>query len=113
VTVVEVDENPEIAAALAKLAEQDAVAAKDARAALKWIAGEQRLTLITQQRIQDFCWYQLPVKWLIGIEGKLRVAEGLAQVLDLLQLLRYAAICRSQTTREKPRTGTAPTLPAR
>jgi hypothetical protein len=74
---------------------------------------EQRLALITQQRIQDFCWYQLPVKWLIGIEGKLRVAEGLAQVLDLLQLLRHAAICRSQTTREKPRTGAAPTLPAR
>jgi len=100
VTVVDVDENPEIAAALAKLAEQDAVAAEDARAALEWIAGEQGLALITQERIQNFCWYQLPVKWLIGIEGKLRVAEGLAHVLDLLQLPRYAAICRSQTTRE-------------
>src|SRR6266571_3600556 len=89
-----------MAAALAKLAEQDAVAAEDARAALEWIAGEQGLALITQERIQNFCWYQLPVKWLIGIEGKLRVAEGLAHVLDLLQLPRYAAICRSQTTRE-------------
>ena len=38
---MDVDENPEIAAALAKLAEQDAVAAEDARAALEWIAGEQ------------------------------------------------------------------------
>src|SRR5260370_27679925 len=45
-------------------------------------------------------WYQLPVKWLIGIDGKLRVADGLARVLDLLQLPRHAAICRSQTTRE-------------
>ena len=86
-TVVDVDENPEIAAALAKLAEQDA---EDARAALEWIVGEQCLALITQERIQNFCWYQLPVKWLIGIEGKLRVAEGLAHVLDLLQLPRYA-----------------------
>jgi hypothetical protein len=77
VTVVDVDENPEIAAALAKLAEQDAVAAEDARAALEWIAGEQGLALITQERIQNFCWYQLPVKWLIGIEGKLRAPRGL------------------------------------
>ena len=97
---MDVDENPEIAAALAKLAEQDAVAAEDARAALEWIAGEQGLALITQERIQNFCWYQLPVKWLIGTEGKLRVAEGLAHALDLLQLPRYAAICRSQATRE-------------
>ncbi len=94
------DENPEIAAALAKLAEQDAAAAEDARAALEWIAGDQGLALIAQERIQSFCWYQLPVKWLIGIDDKLRVAEALARVLDLLQLPRYAAICRSQTTRE-------------
>ena len=38
---MDVDENPEIAAALAKLAEQDAAAAEDARAALEWIAGER------------------------------------------------------------------------
>ena len=31
---------------------------------------------------------------------QLRVAEAFARVLDLLQLPRYAAICRSQTTRE-------------
>ncbi len=49
---MDADENPEIAAALAKLAEQDAVAAEDARAALEWIAGEQGLALITQERIQ-------------------------------------------------------------
>jgi len=35
VTVVDVDENPEIAAALVKLAEQDAAAAEDARAAFE------------------------------------------------------------------------------
>jgi hypothetical protein len=46
------DENPEIAAALAKLAGQDAAAADDAQSALEWIAGEQGLALITQERIQ-------------------------------------------------------------
>ena len=34
------DEDPEVAAALAKLAGQDAAAAEDARAALEWIAGD-------------------------------------------------------------------------
>jgi hypothetical protein len=94
------DENPEIAAALAKLAEQDAAAADDARAALEWIAGDQGLALITQERVQNFCWYQLPVKWLIDLEDKRRVAGALAQALDLLQLPRYAGICRSRTTDE-------------
>jgi hypothetical protein len=42
-----VDVNPEIAAALAKLAEQDAAAADDAQAGLEWIAGDQGLALIT------------------------------------------------------------------
>ena len=51
------DEDPEIAAVLVKLAGQDAAAAEDARAALEWIAGDQGLALITQQRIQNFCWW--------------------------------------------------------
>ena len=62
------DEDPQIAAVLAKLAGQDVAAAEDARAALEWIAGDQGLVFITQQRIQNFCWYDLPVKWLIDIQ---------------------------------------------
>ena len=94
------DEDLQVAAVLAKLAGQDAAAAEDARAALEWIAGDQGLALITQQRVQNFCWYDLPVKWLDDLEDKLRVAAALAQALDLLQLPRYSAICRSGTTRE-------------
>ncbi len=94
------DEDQEISAALAKLAEQDRAAAEDARAALEWIAGEQGRASITQERIQGFCWYELPVKWFVELDEKLRVAVALAEALDLLQLPRYAAICRSGTTRE-------------
>jgi hypothetical protein len=94
------DEDPEIAPVLAKLAGQDEAAAEDARAALEWIAGDQGLALITQQRIQNFCWYELPVKWFVDLDDRLRVVAALAQALDLLQLPRYAAICRSGTTRE-------------
>jgi hypothetical protein len=93
-------DDQEIAAALAKLAEQDAAAAEEARAALEWIAGEPGLAFITQQRIQGFCWYELPVKWFVDLDEKLQVVAALAEVLDLLQLPRYAAICRSGTTRE-------------
>jgi hypothetical protein len=93
------DENPEITAALAKLAEHDETAEDDARAALEWIAGEQGLALLTQERVQNFCWYQLPVKWHRDLDDELRVVGALAQALDLLQLPRYATICRSGTTR--------------
>jgi hypothetical protein len=94
------DANPEIAAALAKLAQQDAASAGNAEAALEWIAGELGLAAITQQHVQNFCWYQLPMKWLISHEEKLRVAVALGEVLDLLHLPRYASVCRSQATRE-------------
>jgi hypothetical protein len=98
--VIAEDEDPEIAAVLAKLAGQDAAAAEDARAALEWIAGDQGRAFITQQRIQNFCWYDLPVKWFVDFDDKLRVVAALARSLDLLQLPRYADICRSGTTRE-------------
>jgi hypothetical protein len=95
-----VDEDLQIAAALAELAEQDAAVAEEARAALEWVVGEQGRAFITQERIQGFCWYELPVKWFVDLDEKLRVVSALAEALDLLQLPRYAAICRSATTRE-------------
>src|SRR5260370_26719006 len=72
------DENQEITAALAKLAEEDARAADDAGAALEWIAGDQGPALFTQQRVQNFCWYDLPAKSLTSLEDKLPVAGALA-----------------------------------
>jgi hypothetical protein len=94
------DEDPEIAAVLAELAGQDAAAAEDARSALEWIAGDHSLAFLTQLRIQNFCWYELPVKWFVDLEERLRIVAALAQALELLQLPRYAAICRSGTTRD-------------
>jgi hypothetical protein len=72
------DEDQEIAAVLAKLAEQDPAAAEDARAALEWIAGEQGRAFVTQEGIQGFCWYELPVKWFVDLDEKLRVVAALA-----------------------------------
>jgi hypothetical protein len=94
------NDDPEISAALAKLSELDPRSAEDAEAALRWIAGEQGLAAITQEGVQTFCWYQLPMKWLDAEDEKVRVVSALAEAFDLLQLPRYAAICRSQTTRD-------------
>ncbi len=94
------DDDPEISAALAKLAEVDPASAEDAEAALRWIAGEQGVAAITQEGVQTFCWYQLPMKWLDSDDEKHRVVAALAEAFDLLQLPRYAAICRSPTTRD-------------
>jgi hypothetical protein len=90
---------PEIAAALEKLAQDDPSAAREAEPALRWLAGAVGLPALTQERLQSFLWYQLPVKWITGLDDKLHIAASLARVLDLLQLPRYAAICRSETTR--------------
>jgi hypothetical protein len=93
-------DDPEISAALTKLAEVDAASAENAEAALRWIAGEEGVAAITQEGVQTFCWYQLPMKWLDSEAKKLRVVAALAEAFDLLQLPRYAAICRSPTTHD-------------
>ena len=98
-TVVAGNQDPELAAAVAKLAAEDPGVASDAEAAIEWIAGESGLALITQERIQSFLWYELPMKWMIDLDGKLAVAKAMGRVLDLLGLPRYAALCQAETTR--------------
>ncbi len=91
--------DPVTANVLDELRRGDPSAASDADAALQWIAGEEGPDAITQDRIQEFLWYSLPVKFLTDLGYKLRVAAALARALDLLGLPRYAEICRSDTTR--------------
>jgi hypothetical protein len=93
------EEHPEIGTALALLAVEDPAAADDAQAALEWIAGDHGPELVTQHQVQCFCWYELPVKWMTGPDEHARVLAALARAFDLLQMPRYAAICRSGTTR--------------
>jgi hypothetical protein len=93
------EEHPEIGTALALLAVDDPAAADDAQAALEWIAGDHGPGLVTQHQVQCFCWYELPVKWMTSPGEHARVIDALARAFDLLQMPRYAAICRSDTTR--------------
>ncbi len=87
-----------ISVVIAKLEANDREMADDARAALDWITGDEDLELLTQERLQHFVWYGLPMKWLTDTDHRRRVVEALAQLLDLLDLRRYAAICRSDMT---------------
>jgi hypothetical protein len=92
------DEDAVIADAVAKLGAEDAGAAREAEAALDWLTAGQGLEVLTQERLQHFLWYGLPMKWLTDTDHHRRVVDALARAFDLLGLPRYAALCRSETT---------------
>jgi hypothetical protein len=84
---------------LADIAREDPEAARAAEAALEWMtAGEMQLELLTQERVQRFLWYELPMKWLTDPDHHRLVVASLSRALDLLEMPRYAAICRSAVT---------------
>ncbi len=88
-----------IETAIERMAREDVKAARAAEAALEWMTGgDNRLELLTQERVQRFLWYELPMKWLTDTDHHRLVVASLARALDLLELPRYAAICRSGTS---------------
>jgi hypothetical protein len=92
------EEDPFIASALAKLEAEDVEAARDAEAAFGWLTWGEGLSVITREGLQHFLWYGLPMKWPTGPDHHRRVVAALARAFDLLDLPRYAALCRSDTT---------------
>ncbi|MGH8895915.1 MAG: hypothetical protein ACRDZ4_02560 [Egibacteraceae bacterium] len=70
--------------------------AADAAAALGGLLGDEGLRSVTQRRLQQFLWYELPMKWSRAQPEQLAVA--LSPLFDLLGRPLYAAICRSATT---------------
>ena len=91
-------EDAAIATALLDLSVDDEGVARQAEAALGSLTWGQGIEAITQDRIQHFLWYELPLKWITSLDDRLDMAESLARALDLLGLRRYAAICRSPDT---------------
>jgi hypothetical protein len=94
------DEDVVIAGAIATLEAEAADAARDAEAALDRLTAGEGLAVLTQERLQHFLWYGLPMKWLTDTDHHRRVVDALARAFDLLDLPRYAALCRSETTAE-------------
>ncbi|HEX9682444.1 MAG TPA: hypothetical protein VGA13_05140 [Acidimicrobiales bacterium] len=87
-------------AVVAELSARDKGLGNDAESALNWLTGGQGPEALTQERVQQFCWYTLPMKFLTDADHHRRIAAALAEALDLLALPRYAAIARSDTTAE-------------
>jgi hypothetical protein len=83
---------------ISELAREDAAVAADAEAALEWLTAGAGAEVLTQEDLQTFLWYGLPMKWLTDGEHHRRIVDALARAFDLLDLTRYAAICRSETT---------------
>lgn len=90
--------DPTIARAIAALRARDPSLAADAEGALDWLTAGEGPAALTQERLQYFLWYQLPMKWLTDNAHHRRVVTALAEALDLLELPRYASLCRSDTT---------------
>jgi hypothetical protein len=90
----------DLVAALETLRSEDPKAAQSADSAIQWLTAGEGFDGVTQQDLQDFLWYTLPKKFLAPVEAHLEVADALGRLLELAGLPRYAAICRSETTRE-------------
>lgn len=82
------------------MAAEDPDAANLAGTALTWVTAGGGAGRITQERVQRFLWYDLPIKLAPSPEVRAEITAALATVLDLLGLPRYAEICRSDTTRK-------------
>lgn len=92
------DDDAMLTDALATLAADNADAARHAEAALEWLTAGEGLGVLTQERVQTFLWYSLPMKWLTDVDHHRSVVDPLSRAFDLLGLPRYSALCRSPTT---------------
>jgi hypothetical protein len=92
------ESDPVVGPALAELQAKDPAAAGEAEAALHSLTGGDGMEVVTQERLQRFLWYELPLEWKADPERKQRIVDALARLLDLLGLERYAGICRSEAT---------------
>jgi hypothetical protein len=81
------------------LADLDPSSADLARAAVDWLLPEgAALTQLGQIELQEFLWYQLPLKWLAETSELHEVAWSLADLFTAAGLERYAAVCRAPQT---------------
>lgn len=90
--------DPAINQVLETIAAQDPAAAHFAGTALGVVTGGGGAGQITQERVQRFVWYDLPIKMRPTDEARAAMTSALATALELLELPRYAQICRSDTT---------------
>lgn len=90
-----------VARVLAELRREHPRLGEQATAAVDWLSADGPFEL-SQSRLQQFLWYELPQKWIVPPREQARllkeVRDGLAWVLARLGRERYAFICRSAIT---------------
>ncbi|MQA06233.1 MAG: hypothetical protein GEV07_27125 [Streptosporangiales bacterium] len=84
--------------ALAELRRRDPDLATAAELAWQRVDGSDDAGLVSQWRVQAFCWLDLPGDR--SVDSPARVVDGLAALLDLMSLRRYADIARGEETRD-------------
>lgn len=87
-----------ISVALARLEDIDPAAALDARNALDWLVGDGSLEALCRFGLQQFCWYELPFKWIVAPSVRIEIVRALARFFDLAGMPRYADVCRGEQT---------------
>ncbi|MGH9079228.1 MAG: hypothetical protein ACRDYE_03955, partial [Acidimicrobiales bacterium] len=85
---------------LEQLRREDAEAAEQAEHALEWMTGGDDDALPDLAGLQQFLWYDLPVKWMDDRAEKAAVVQALARFFDLAGLPRYTMVCQSRQTTE-------------
>ena len=81
------------------LADMDGSSADLARAAVGWMLREgDSLTELGQVELQEFLWYQLPMKWMAETSELHEIAWSLADLFTAAGLERYAVLCRAPET---------------
>jgi hypothetical protein len=87
---------------IAALRAADDELGSNAEAAWSTLTWGEGIESITQEAVQNFLWYELPLKWLAPPEDDscTTMAAAAAALFDGLDLDRYAAICRSPVTAE-------------
>jgi hypothetical protein len=85
--------------ALATIGRIEPDLAESARAAWDTLSGGAGPEVVTQWRVQLFCWDHL-VRWGADPADRWQIATALAALLDALGMERYARIARGETTRQ-------------
>lgn len=92
------EESEVMSRAIALLEAEDPDDARTAEAMLDSITWGEGIEVITQESVQDFCWYRLPMKWMVEDEERHEMVKILAKLFRHMGMPRYADVCESKTT---------------
>lgn len=94
------DPEDPVESALARMQVRSPEVARLAREALEWMTGCEGLDNLNLRGLVHFLGYQLPEKWDLDLAGNRQVVAALGELLERLELPRYAEQCRADLVDE-------------